>query len=99
MKIDTPLARLYNVAEYFFGNEASEHLDIVNDAIDHVYCNHDDADVREAFKRYLECKETLYFSTGICEMLTAGFGGCDEYGYFKYPLPAKFIDQFLVEKK
>jgi RNA polymerase sigma-70 factor (ECF subfamily) len=48
--------------------------------------------------RYLECKETLYFSTGICEMLTAGFGGCDEYGYFKYPLPAKFIDDFLAAK-
>ena len=98
MKIDTPLARLYNVAEYFFGEQASEHLDIVNEAIDHVYCNHDDADVREAFKRYLEGKEKLYFSTGICEMLTAGFGKCNDYGYFEFPLPGKFIDDFLAAK-
>ena len=94
MKIDTPLARLYNVAEYFFGDQASEHFDIVNEAIDHVYCDHGDADVREAFKRYLEGKEKLYFSTGICEMLTAGFGVCDHNGYFEFPLPGKFIDQF-----
>ena len=95
MKIDTPLSRLYNVAEYFFGDQASKHLEIVNEAIDHVYCDAEDADIREAFRLYLECKEKLYCSTGICEMLTAGFGGCDEHGYFTYPLPAKFIDKYL----
>lgn len=98
MKIDNPSARLYNVAEYFFGEQASEHLDIVNEAIDHVYCNHEDADVREAFHRYLAGKEKLFFSTGICEMLTAGFGHCNEHGYFEFPLPGKFIDDFLVTK-
>lgn len=98
MKIDNPSVRLYNVAEYFFDEHASEHLDNVDEAIDHIYCNHEDADVREAFHRYLECKEKLYFSTGICEMLTAGFGKCDEYGYFEFPLPGKFIDDFLNTK-
>ena len=26
------------------------------------------------------------FSTGICELTTAGFGRCDSSGYFEYPL-------------
>lgn len=30
------------------------------------------------------------FSNGICESMTAGYGRCDGYGYFEYPLP---VDQ------
>lgn len=26
------------------------------------------------------------FSTGICELTTAGYGRCDSSGYFEYPL-------------
>ena len=101
MKIDTPLSRLYNVAEFFFGDfgsGVSEYLDLVNSTIDKEYSSDEDAAVKEAFKRYLGFEDPLYFSTGICEMLTAGFGHCDNYGYFEFPLPAKFINQFLVRK-
>lgn len=97
-RIDTPVARRYNVAEYFFNDEATQYLDLVEEAIDHVYWNHDDRDVREAFKRYLR-GDLLTFSTGICESLTAGFGKCNDYGYWEYPLPAKFIDQFYGVKR
>lgn len=26
------------------------------------------------------------YSTGICGSITAGYGRCDEYGYFEFPL-------------
>ncbi len=96
MKIDTPLSRLYNVAEFFFGDGVTSHLDLVNSVIDQEYSSAEDADVKEAFKRYLDFEDPLYFSTGICETLTAGFGHCNDYGYFEFPLPAKFINLFLV---
>lgn len=35
----------------------------------------------------LQRGEAPAFSTGICESLTAGYGKCDGYGYFEYPLP------------
>ena len=34
----------------------------------------------------LQRGEPPAFSTGICGSLTAGYGKCDEYGYFEYPL-------------
>lgn len=92
-RIDSPSARRYNVAEYFFGDEATEYLELVEDAIDHVFNTRDDADVREAFTRYLR-GDKLTFSMGICEGTTAGFGECDNYGYWEYPLPMNFIDRF-----
>lgn len=93
MRIDTPSARLYNVAEYFFGDEASQYLELVEDAINHVYCSRDDAAVREAFTRYLQ-GDKLTFSSGICEGLTAGFGECNCHGYWEFPLPMNFVDHF-----
>ena len=96
-KIDTPAARRYNAAEYFFGDEATQYLDLVEEAVNHMYSNHDEHDVREAFKRYLR-GDLLYFSSGICECLTAGFGKCNDYGYWEFPLPAKFVDQFYGVK-
>ena len=99
MRIENASARLYNVAEYIFGDKATERLDEVADAVDQLYCDQEDADMREAFHRYLACNEALYFSSGICESLTSGFGKCSELGYFEFPLPAKFIDQFYGLKK
>lgn len=29
---------------------------------------------------------TPSFSKGICDSITAGYGRCDEYGYFEFPL-------------
>ena len=98
MRIDNIQARRYNVAEYFFNDEATQYLDLVEEAVDHVYLNHEDRDVREAFKRYLR-GDLLMFSTGICESLTAGFSKCNDYGYWEYPLPAKFIEQFYGVKQ
>lgn len=34
------------------------------------------------------------FSTGICELTTAGYGRCDESGYFEYTLT---VDQNTLE--
>jgi len=97
MKIDSPAARLYNVAEYFFNEEATQYLELTQEAIDHVYNTHDDANVRVAFERYLRGDE-LTFSSGICEGLTAGFVKCDYYGYWEYPLPMDFVDRFYGVK-
>ena len=97
-RIDTPACRRYNVAEYFFGDEASQYLDLVEQAVDHVFSNHDDADIREAFKRYLR-GDKMSFSSGICEDTTGGFGECDYYGYWEFPLPMNFIDRFYGVKR
>ena len=87
-------SRRYDVAEYFFGDEATEHLELVEAAVDHVYADHHDAEVREAFKRYLR-GERLTFSSGICETTTSGFGECNHYGHFEFPLPSNFVERFL----
>lgn len=39
----------------------------------------------EAQRRW-KTGENPSFSTGICEMVTAGYGAIDQYGYFQYPL-------------
>lgn len=96
-RIDTPAARRYNVAEYLFDDEASQYLDLVEEAVNHVFADSSEADVREAFTRYLR-GDRLSFSSGICESLTAGFGEINNYGYWEYPLPAKFIDRFYGVK-
>lgn len=96
-RIDTPLARRYNVAEYFFSDRATENYNLVEEAVYHVYADAEHRHVKTAFERYLS-GEALYFSTGICECLTAGFGECDYYGYFEFPLPMDFVDRFFVEK-
>lgn len=90
-KIDTPSARLYNIAEYFFEDEASEHISLVKEAIVHMFP--EDNDIHEAFSRYLDGKK-LFFSSGICESLTAGYGELNESGYWEFPLPLDFVDQF-----
>ncbi len=87
-------ARRYDVAEYFFHDEATEHLELVEAAIDHVYVDKDDAHFREAFRRYLR-GDKVTFSLGICESTTAGFGACDHYGYWEFPLPGQFIEEYL----
>ena len=97
-RIDNISARRWNAAEYFFKDEAAEYLDLVEEAIDHVFCNSDESVVREAFKRYLR-GDVLYFSSGICETLTAGYGKIDQYGYWEFPLPSNFVDQFYGLKK
>ena len=91
-------SRRYDVAEYFFDEEATEHLDLVEAALDHVYTDRSDIDIREAFKRYLR-GDKLWFSSGICETLTAGFGECNHYGYWEFPLPSKFIETFLKSRE
>lgn len=96
MRIDNSYSRLYNVAEYFFGIDGCNHLDRVNEAIDHVYSSKEDADIRGGFLRYLQ-GEKLTFSTGVCELLTCGFGECNEYGYFEFPLPGDFIQTYLAK--
>jgi len=98
MRIDIPSARRYNVAEYFFDDKATEYLDLVEAAIDHIFCNHNEANIREAFARYLR-GDKLVFSSGICEGLTAGFGECNYHGYWEFPLPMDFIDRFYGVKK
>lgn len=40
----------------------------------------------EAIRRF-KAGETPCFSTGICESVTAGYGDCDFYGYWEFPLP------------
>lgn len=97
MTIDSTSARLYNVAEYFFGDEATQYLELVQDAIDHVYSQHEHLNIREAFSRYLR-GDKLTFSSGICEGLTSGFGECNDYGYWEYPLPMDFVDRFYGVK-
>ena len=95
--IDTPAARKYNVAEYFFDTNASQYIDLVEDAISHVFCDQKDHGTREAFSRYLS-GEKIGFSRGICECLTAGFGECDDYGYWEFSLPMDFVNQFYGTK-
>lgn len=55
-------------------------------------------DVIEAYRRFNN-GEIPYFSTGICESITAGFGECDEYGYFQYPLVVDQKTYKVVELK
>ena len=98
MRIDNPQARKYNVAEYLFKENANERLEEIDEALDQIYCDHEDRDTREAFRRYLK-GEQLSFSTGaFCEMLTAGFGRISDYGYWDFPLPGDFIDTFYGVK-
>jgi hypothetical protein len=43
----------------------------------------------QAIEWYKQGKKPT-FSQGICELTTAGYGRCDESGYFEYSLP---VDQ------
>lgn len=45
-----------------------------------------DIEEMEAMCRYFAGEEPT-FSTGICGVLTAGYGECCEYGYWEFPLP------------
>ena len=47
----------------------------------------------EAFRRF-ESGEKPSYSTGICESITAGYGKCDYYGYFEFPL---YVNQETLE--
>lgn len=97
-RIDNGAARRWNVAEYFFNDDAGKYIDLVEEAVDHVFCNYDEWSVREAFKRYLR-GDPIYFSSGICDTLTGGFGKIDQYGYWEFPMPSNFVDQFYGVKK
>lgn len=100
MKIDNIVARKYNLAEYFFDEDASTYFDLVEAAIDEIYNKtgrDEDRKVGEAFTRYL-AGEKVWFSTGICGNLTAGFGKVSPTGYFDYPLPTNFVKSFLESK-
>lgn len=39
----------------------------------------------EAIRRF-EAGEKPSYSNGICESVTAGYGECDFYGYWEFPL-------------
>lgn len=49
----------------------------------------------EAMRRYLSGEKPFY-STGICESLTCGYGKLDEYGYFEFPLKESIL-KYLTE--
>jgi hypothetical protein len=87
------LSRKYDIAEYFFDDEATQYLDYVDEAIDEVFSV--DLKTANALKKYRD-GEKFYLSTGIGEEITAGFGTLDEYGYFEFPLPANFVKKFLI---
>lgn len=94
--LNNPFARRYEVAEFFFGEEADKYLDLVDIAVEQFFVeNKDDTHYGIAFQRFLQM-DTVYFSSGICETLTAGFGKLDGNGYFEFPLPSKFIKQITA---
>ena len=93
MRIDNIQARRYNVAEYLFGDDATDKLDLIDDYLPIFFCDKSDRDVLVAFRWYLEGKK-LSFSSGICESLTAGYGEIDGLGYWEFPLPLGFVDRF-----
>jgi hypothetical protein len=50
----------------------------------------------------LQRGEGLGFSTGVCGSLTCGYGKCDEYGYWEFPLPAekyRYINMYLLNHR
>lgn len=98
MKIDSPFARRYNVAEFFFGNEADKYVDDIVDVVNQILDDKDDIEFGIAFQKYLNM-EKFYVSSSILDETTAGFGKIDENGFFKYPFPAKFIKQFISNKE
>ena len=60
------------------------HTDTLN-LFEQAYEDGLDESVLEAYKRYGKGEKPTW-STGICESLTAGYGKCDDYGYFEFPL-------------
>lgn len=86
--------RKFDVAEYFFEEDASKYLDLAKEAADHVY-GVDNPDVVIAFEKYLN-GDSYRMSTGICGSTTAGFGFLDGNGYFEFQLPSDFTKQFLI---
>ena len=47
-----------------------------------------------ALERYRSGDTSYRFSTGICELMTAGYGELDGYGYFEYPLT---VNQYTLD--
>ena len=92
------LSQHWDVAEYFFNDEASEHFDLIFEAIDHVYNTEEDYDIRVALTKYATGNIPNH-SSGICETHTAGYGKLDENGYWEFPLPANFVERFLSFKR
>jgi hypothetical protein len=97
MKIDTPFARSYNVAEFFFGEEAGKYVDIIDEIVNQILVDKDDIQFGVALQKYLNM-EKFQVSTNILNETTAGYGKLDENGFFKYPFPVKFIKQFIYKE-
>ena len=91
------LKRRWEVAEYFHGENAGDHLDDVELTIFQIYNEHRDGFTRAAFTYYLAGLKVT-FSTGICGNTTGGFGKLDENGYWQFPLPEPFVKHLLGEK-
>lgn len=98
MKIDSPFARRYNVAEFFFGEEAGKYVDSIDEIVNQILIDKDDTGFGVALQKYLNM-EKYNVSTNILNEVTVGYGKLDENGFFKYPFPAKFIKQFLYSKE
>ena len=44
---------------------------------------------KEAIRLFKSGEKPCY-STGVCDQLTCGYGVLDKYGYWEFPLPAKY---------
>ncbi len=57
------------------------------------------ANMNKAYQRY-ESGEIPQYSKGICESITAGYGKCDAYGYWEYPLNVLVVgdEMFIGEE-
>lgn len=93
------MSRKYDVAEFFFGDEATSRLDIIDEMLQQDYSGHSEfAGVMEAFRRYAR-GDSLSYSTDLMNVTTAGFGTCDHGGNWDYELPGKFVKKYLIHYK
>lgn len=83
----------YDVAEFLTnGDGASEILDVLDEAIDHIFGA--ESKTSQALKRY-STGETPTFSSDCAENTTAGYGKLDDFGCWEIPLPNAFIRKYL----
>jgi len=62
----------------------------IADLADEVYTNN----IETAQEVYVKGTQTIHYSRGICDSITAGYGRLDIYGYFEFPLE---VDQDTLE--
>jgi hypothetical protein len=88
--------RRYDLAEYFFNEEAGQNLDLVEEAIlSAFYTDSVNTPYGDALFRYLG-GEKVQIANSLFDQQTAGFGRLDEYGLFEFPLPAPFFKKYVV---